>query len=343
MNRVLPILFLGVLLCATGCGIVVVPYRKTLDLPGAVVVVDHTTYKPIAGAKAEFHYCGRVPSWYPLKHEPPWWSGGPHARDISDIEVKEVLVASSVSPGTLAFEPTKRWAFAQLWFPIGLPLGGVLYREPYGFLRISAPGYRLLELSSNCFSGYSLSWGRPPGNGPPIVMSNRGPPRVFLTKMDAQSRKRPRVLPRSKILTDLLAAKGMKNCIETPHAVSVALLAERVLDQPWGALKTPVVKSAKVPNSSVPALRDCLFTEKSFQTRYWNIGGFPDYRVTFLKPPHRLDVEIEILSEGSRVIFYADGEQVHSYRHFTEDNRATFLKLVERLLEEPTIGKNKGE
>ena len=134
----------------SGCGLLAVP-QGSVALPPAhfreVTVRDGTTHKPLSTATVRYS-----------AHKYANWARRPeelHARPVSEPQhlgrVAFTLDAKQPSSGRYTFDPVSRSEWSQLFFPIGLPVGGVLQRYYKSSLTIHAPGHIALRV-----------WGHPP-------------------------------------------------------------------------------------------------------------------------------------------------------------------------------------
>jgi hypothetical protein len=150
MKFVRHILLIVAAMLLSGCGLFAVPQRQ-VALPPAhfrqVIVRDATTRKPLTRATVRYA-AHKYSNWARLPVEL-------RARPASESQplgsVAFTLNAEQPSPGLYTFDQVSRSEWAQVFFPLGLPLGGVLQRYYQSSLTVHAPGHTAIRV-----------WGSPP-------------------------------------------------------------------------------------------------------------------------------------------------------------------------------------
>jgi hypothetical protein len=154
-----------------GCGLLTVPYLETFPRENVqrVLVFDQETRQPLDDARVSF-VMARWENWFPPQCMPRWGtSGSPEefiAAETQHGPQGEVTSWDAVRADGDAFEfrPETKWAATTVCFPIGLPLGGILYRTYDGAVVVSAPNHLTVW-----FSNWSSR------ERPPFSRDNRGP------------------------------------------------------------------------------------------------------------------------------------------------------------------------
>lgn len=142
-----------VLASLCGCGLIIVPSVKTLPERAMrkVVVTDAETGSPMNDARVQFGmspwlnwFTPRPALWY-LADESPKTTTEPSDRGL-------VWDGERIGEGAFRIKTRTRLGYAWVWFPIGLPLGGVLFRTWQGSLIVTAPGHCRMVIDSGLAS-----------------------------------------------------------------------------------------------------------------------------------------------------------------------------------------------
>lgn len=122
----------------SGCGLVAYPQRAQLPPPWFLQVSarDAVSREPITNATVRFE--GRKVKNY-IVFAPPL-SASP-ARTQEEGPPHVVLTGTQIAPGLYSFEPTRRFEWSHILFPIGLPLGGVMRHYYTSSIVVEAPDH----------------------------------------------------------------------------------------------------------------------------------------------------------------------------------------------------------
>jgi len=141
MYRKATFLLLGLLLCLGGCGLIPIPYSRSL--PGEVQdfrVVDISTGKDILDASVSVEIT-RFENW--VVNFPPVFSNT--ENEFSFSEPIETLKVNRLPDHSFQIQPVKRTAFAKPW-GIG-PLGTTIHSDFGTTITVVAPGFNRVILS----------------------------------------------------------------------------------------------------------------------------------------------------------------------------------------------------
>lgn len=139
-----------------GCGILVIPSR--LVIPGsqtrAVVILDQETRQAVPTATASFETCD-YKDWMPPA--PAWGcvsSSNEAAAHFTEQPGRKVWrqEAAMIGEGLLSLAPEEKTGWTQVWFPLTLPVGSLLYRTYDGRFFVGAPGYRTIWIGQGMFT-----------------------------------------------------------------------------------------------------------------------------------------------------------------------------------------------
>jgi hypothetical protein len=129
----------------SGCSLVGYPSRTTLP-PAyfrSVSVRDADSHELISSASVYYEAYTAV-NWAKLE-EPLHGSvlAAEHRTNAAPI----VLLAVQRAPGRFEFVGVQRWEWSRVYFPLCLPLGGVLHHYYTGSVVIEAPGHDSIRVS----------------------------------------------------------------------------------------------------------------------------------------------------------------------------------------------------
>ena len=146
-------------LLSAGCGILGVPSRVSMPaVPMRTVLVsDRDSGAPLPSAQVTFEMWEHV-NWlkpFPLET----WGTYSRTNNASwEPHPTETWRATPLGNGLFRIDPRQRTGWAQVWFPIGLPLGGVLYRTYDGRVVARAPGYEGVWVSNTVADASEKAW-----------------------------------------------------------------------------------------------------------------------------------------------------------------------------------------
>ena len=119
-----------------------VPNRVTLpsEPMRTVLVTDRDTGDAVPSAHVTFEMWKHVNWMKPTPFE-AWGTYSPTNSRAWQPEIAASWDAVALGDGLFRFESKHKTGWTQVWFPLGLPLGGVLYRTYDGRVVVQAPGY----------------------------------------------------------------------------------------------------------------------------------------------------------------------------------------------------------
>ena len=156
----------------TGCGMLAVPSRVTLPSEhlGTVLVSDQDTGAAIPSARVTFEMWKHVNWMKPM----PFETWGPYSSTNSSgwqPELADSWSATALGDGLFQFDSKRKTGWTQVWFPLGLPLGGVLYRTYDGRVVVQAPGYEGIWISHATVQGVAKAQHAPENQEAPFQFS----------------------------------------------------------------------------------------------------------------------------------------------------------------------------
>jgi len=115
------------------CGLISIPHKVSLpsERIRSVKVMDVNTKRTIKNCSVK----------YEIYKDVNW------KRFNSEENMVQLLEPSVGSNGLLSFTEVKKTDKTQLWFPLGLSLGGVLEHYHFGILKVSAPEYKSIGIN----------------------------------------------------------------------------------------------------------------------------------------------------------------------------------------------------
>ncbi len=122
----------------TGCGLIIIPQVTTL--PPAhfrtLHVCDAETKSPLDNASVNYegHYGTNWMRCFPVGAQ---LASFPYTNEPGDLQ----LSSKSIGNGSFQFTPVSRLEWTHVWFPLGLPLGGIMFHYYSNSVIVSAPGY----------------------------------------------------------------------------------------------------------------------------------------------------------------------------------------------------------
>ena len=138
MRTIAIAMLLTVLVSTTGCGLLALP--ESGSLPSAafrqVTVIDDRTGNAMTQADVVYEVHTQSNWMAPLPYC-AWGTG--KVPDLGKVET--TWQATPDGRGTYSFPRRTVRSWKQIWFPLGLPLGGVMHHAKLGRLRVAAPDH----------------------------------------------------------------------------------------------------------------------------------------------------------------------------------------------------------
>jgi hypothetical protein len=117
-----------------------------------VLVTDRDTGAAVSSAHVTFEMWKHVNWMKPMPFE-TWGPYSPTNSIAWQPEIADSWNATDLGDGLFRFEPKGKTGWTQVWFPLGLPLGGVLYRTYDGRVVVQAPGYEGVWIGNGAAQG----------------------------------------------------------------------------------------------------------------------------------------------------------------------------------------------